>query len=277
MKMIHSLFGCTAVLALTLGAAAQTNSTIPNNRPDPGTATPPQTPSPGTQDDRQIPEGGRSRPVQPQNPASTLPVPGSAVQTTVSVGATLSAFPEKAAKGALTEVQMGQLARQKGSTEEVRTLGKMLVDDHNEAYKKIKTMADKDNLAIGSEIDEAKRPALLRLSELSGSDFDQAFAAQMVSDHQEAIAEYQKESTSADSEAWREFAKQSLPMLEKHLEAAQKLAGSTPTRTSSPGATEPGTKATAPGAPIHPGANRDTGVGDSNYGRPSPGSPQPRY
>jgi putative membrane protein len=56
---------------------------------------------------------------------------------------------------------------------------------------------------------------------MSGSDFDKSFAQHMVHDHKKDIAEYKKESKGKDAAG--EYAQQTLPTLEKHLDEAQKL------------------------------------------------------
>src|SRR5690242_14937091 len=40
-------------------------------------------------------------------------------------------FVEKAAQGGLAEVQLGQLAQQKGQSDDVKNFGKRMVDDHS--------------------------------------------------------------------------------------------------------------------------------------------------
>ena len=51
--------------------------------------------------------------------------------------------------------------------------------------------------------------------------FDRSFAKSMVKDNQDDIKEYQKESSKSDAAG--QLAKETLPVLRKHLEAAQSL------------------------------------------------------
>jgi putative membrane protein len=56
---------------------------------------------------------------------------------------------------------------------------------------------------------------------LSGASFDKSFAKAMVSDHQSDIKDYKKEASKRDAAG--QLAKDTLPVLRKHLEAAEQL------------------------------------------------------
>jgi putative membrane protein len=60
-----------------------------------------------------------------------------------------------------------------------------------------------------------------RLEDLSAEKFDDAFSKDMVKDHEEDIEKYEKEAASGSSLA--DFAKQTVPVLKKHLEMAKAL------------------------------------------------------
>jgi putative membrane protein len=61
-----------------------------------------------------------------------------------------------------------------------------------------------------------------KMSKMNGAAFDKAFAKHMVADHKKDIAEYQKASKMKGDPAG-DYASQTLPDLQKHLEAAQSL------------------------------------------------------
>ena len=60
-----------------------------------------------------------------------------------------------------------------------------------------------------------------RLSKLSGGQFDEQFVKAMVTDHKKDIAKYEKEAKSKSPLA--DFAKETLPTLEHHLQTAETL------------------------------------------------------
>jgi putative membrane protein len=60
-----------------------------------------------------------------------------------------------------------------------------------------------------------------KLKMLSGATFDRSLAKSMVKNHQDDIKEYKKESSKRDAAG--QLAKETLPVLQKHLRAAQSL------------------------------------------------------
>ena len=62
------------------------------------------------------------------------------------------------------------------------------------------------------------------LSGLSGSDFDRAFAKQMVDDHERTIAKFESAQTQVTDTELRGFIASTLPTLRQHLEQARALA-----------------------------------------------------
>ena len=61
-----------------------------------------------------------------------------------------------------------------------------------------------------------------KMSKLSGTEFDRTFAREMVADHKKDVAEFKRESQKKNDPV-ADFAKQTLPTLQKHLDDAEKL------------------------------------------------------
>jgi putative membrane protein len=130
-------------------------------------------------------------------------------------------FMTDAVQGDLSEVEMGKLAQEKGQSDNVKQFGKMLEQDHSEHLQKAQQIADKNGLKAPTEPSAMQQRAYQKLSGLSGSKFDAAFARDMVSDHEKDIGKYKKEASSSSDLA--DFAKQTVPVLQKHLQAAEAL------------------------------------------------------
>lgn len=130
-------------------------------------------------------------------------------------------FMTEAIQGDLSEVKMGKLAQEKGQGDNVKQFGKMLEQDHSEHLQKAQQIAGKDGLKAPTEPSAKQQRTYQRLSGLSGSNFDAAFARDMVNDHEKDISKYRKEANSNSDLA--DFAEQTVPVLEKHLQAAQAL------------------------------------------------------
>jgi len=125
------------------------------------------------------------------------------------------------------EIHMGMMAQDKGSTSDVKDYGKTLVSDHQDNDKKVTDLAAKEGITLKSAkpgiMDEME---MKHLKSLSGSDFDQKFAKEMINDHKSNIAKLQSAQASTKlPDDVRQLVADTLPALQKHLETAQKIYG----------------------------------------------------
>ena len=130
-------------------------------------------------------------------------------------------FLKEAIQGDLAEVQMGQLAQQKGQADDVKQFGQMLQQDHGQHLTQAQQLAQQNGMTAPTEPPAEAKKMHDKLSKMSGAQFDKAFAKDMVSDHKKDIAKYQKEAKGNGPLA--QFAQQTLPVLQKHLQTAQSI------------------------------------------------------
>ena len=57
-------------------------------------------------------------------------------------------FMDKAAQGGMAEVELGQLAEQNASSQEVKDFGKRMVTDHSKANDELKQLASKQDVTL---------------------------------------------------------------------------------------------------------------------------------
>lgn len=132
------------------------------------------------------------------------------------------AFMRKAIEGNLAEIQVGQLAQQKGATEGVRHLGEVLVQDHSTANSQAMRTASSMGVTAPSAPSAKEQAEYQHLASLSGSEFDKAFTKAMVKDHEKDITLYKEEAKSHSGPA-SSYAQHILPDLHKHLQLAESL------------------------------------------------------
>lgn len=144
-------------------------------------------------------------------------------------------FIMKAAEGGMAEVQLGQLATQNGSSEDVKKFGQRMVDDHTKANDQLKQLAESKGVQIPSDLSAKDKAAKDKLSKLNGAEFDRAYMKDMVQDHTKDVSEFRKESTSAKDSDVKSFASQTLPTLEDHLKQAKSIAPAAGAKQSSSG------------------------------------------
>jgi putative membrane protein len=132
-------------------------------------------------------------------------------------------FAAKAAHGALTEVQLGQLAAQKGENEAVRAFGRRMATDHAQTHQKLQEIAARENISLPKDLDQDAKQNYEKLAKLSGPAFDRSYAQDMVADHKKDVAQFQKETKAGKNEAIRTFAAETLPTLQDHLKEASQI------------------------------------------------------
>ncbi len=132
-------------------------------------------------------------------------------------------FAKEAAQGGLAEVKLGQLAEQKGTSQEVKDFGKKMETDHSKADEQLKTTASNDKITLPTTLDAKDQAAYDRLSKLSGESFDLAYARAMVRDHRADVATFHREAYDGKDASIKGFASQTLPTLEDHLKEARTM------------------------------------------------------
>jgi putative membrane protein len=139
-----------------------------------------------------------------------------------SSGAIDTAFVTDAMKGDNSEVALGNLAQQKGSSSGVKDLGKMLATDHGAHKQVVADLAQKANVPVTDDLKDEAKAEQKKLEGLSGAAFDKEFVRATVEDHKNDIAKYEQEAKSGDAQT-AAMAKTTLPTLKKHLQTAQAL------------------------------------------------------
>ena len=129
----------------------------------------------------------------------------------------------EAIEGDLAEINMGKLAQEKGQSWEAKQFGQMLEEDHRQHLQKAKDTAQQMGLMPPAEPNAKQKKMYDQLSKLSGPQFDQEFAHHMVTDHKQDITMYEKEAKLKGPLA--DFAQQTIPTLQKHLQTAESLTG----------------------------------------------------
>ena len=131
-------------------------------------------------------------------------------------------FVKEAIEADMAEVQVGQLAQQKGQSQDVKQFGQTLQQDHSQNLQQAQQLAQQLGINAPSQPSGKQKQMHDKLSKLSGDKFDKQFAKDMVADHKKDIAKFQKEAKGQGPAA--QFAQQTVPVLQKHLQMAQQIA-----------------------------------------------------
>lgn len=131
-------------------------------------------------------------------------------------------FMEKAARDGLAEVQLGQLAKDRGMSDEVKSFANRMVTDHGKANDELKSLAASKGVTLPTETDKSHQKKAEKLAKLQGPDFDRAYMKDMVKDHKHDVGDFRKKAKNAKDADLQKFAQSTLPTLEEHLAMAQK-------------------------------------------------------
>jgi putative membrane protein len=139
-------------------------------------------------------------------------------------------FLNTAAQTDMVEVHLGNLAQDAASSQAVKDYGHMLASDHTQDYQKLQNLAQQAGFTLPTAIDTDHNKSLIApLHKLNGKAFDHAYIQDMVAGHTAALALYRKEAQAATNPALRSYAQDTLPALQKHLDAAKAIQqGKTP-------------------------------------------------
>ncbi|HEY7182685.1 MAG TPA: DUF4142 domain-containing protein [Blastocatellia bacterium] len=134
-------------------------------------------------------------------------------------------FITDAARGGALEVQLGNLAAQKASSEDVKRFGERMATDHSQLGQKLQQVASSLNLTPEQNLTPAQQNTVSRLEKLSGKEFDREYIRSMISDHERDIAEFQRAASKATNPDIKQFVTEALPTLQEHLKMAREIGG----------------------------------------------------
>ena len=130
-------------------------------------------------------------------------------------------FIKKAIQHNFAEIDAGKLAQEKAKSEAVKQFGAMMAKDHADANAKAQTTAKVLDVELPESADMMHQAAYLKMKILQGDTFDRSYMNDMVQDHENDIAEYEKAAGRGDVAG--AYAKEMLPKLKAHLEEAKKI------------------------------------------------------
>jgi putative membrane protein len=150
----------------------------------------------------------------------------STTKTTTKTQGSLSGADKKfladAYGSASSELEIGKLASEHGSTDAVKGLGKKIVDDETKQLDELKKVMQKDNIEAPKSAGIFKGE-VKRLSKLSGPAFDKAFLAHERAHEKAMLSEFQRESKSGKNPDLQKYAATTITVLRSHIDQAHNV------------------------------------------------------
>jgi putative membrane protein len=126
-------------------------------------------------------------------------------------------FITKAAESYLKEIKIGELAKEKGQSADVKALGEMMVLAHTHSLKDLTALAIKKNIVVPSQADKATEDTYNRLKMMPANEFDKEYCYISEMDHNRAIALFEEASEESTDEDIKKMAGNMLTDFDTHL------------------------------------------------------------
>jgi putative membrane protein len=173
--------------------------------------------------------GGMGAPAEQTTPANNNPGMNDAQQmqqqqNTPEEAMQDKAFVHSALEGNLAEVQMGQLAAQKGSSDDVKQFGQKMVNDHTQLNNQMKQAAQQLDVRPPKGLSKKDKEEVAKLQNLSGTQFDNAYIEAMLKDHKKDLSDLKQEAQNTQNPALKQVAQQDAQVVDQHLQLIQQIA-----------------------------------------------------
>lgn len=160
-----------------------------------------------------------SQPASPDNSNATSPNSSSTAAASMSD----QNFVNDAAKGNRAEVTLGKMVAAKTHNPDVKQFAQMMVKDHTAALNQLQQVAQKKNMTLPDGLPDDAQQLQSKLSSDTGKQLDKDYMDGMVEDHQKDVQEFQAASQNVKDPDVKEWASNTLPVLQKHLDKAQQV------------------------------------------------------
>jgi putative membrane protein len=159
---------------------------------------------------------------------SAQPNSGASASSAANSGSSPSSNPDqdfvtKAAQGNSAEIELGKMVAAKTKDPNVKQFAQMMVKDHTTALNQLQELAQTKNLNLNDNLPDDAKSLQEKLSSDTGKQFDKDYMDGMVQDHQKDVQEFTEESQNAKDPAVKQWASNTLPVLQKHLQKAQQI------------------------------------------------------
>jgi len=178
------------------------------------------------QADPMAPPASATQPNQPQRQLPSTTSMQDSASNAGDVGQIMKdkMFLRKAAAGGIAEVELGKLAADKGSSDEVKAFGQKMVTDHTELNNEMAPIADSMGIRLPKTMNKEDQAEYDKLNGLSGNDFDMEYLTFMVKDHHEDLHEFRIESSTASDAALKAAVEKGKKVIHEHMMMVDKLA-----------------------------------------------------
>jgi putative membrane protein len=149
--------------------------------------------------------------------------------------ATDTTFMKTLAQGGLAEVEAGKMATEKANDPAVKQFAQQMVEDHTKNNDELKALAQKSGVTLPTTMSHQLQSQQSKLENANGVTFDSAYVKDQVQDHQKTVQLLEQEIHGGHDPAVRQFAQETLPVVQHHLDMAKQLQSKLPKQVAAEG------------------------------------------
>lgn len=141
-----------------------------------------------------------------------------------SLAAHAEGFIEQASVASQAELQASQQVMQGNIADDTRNLARRLNEDHYALLQQLRALSTQLAIPLPDDATLAELASKAQPAPAKGLSVDAAFATAQVATREKALELFRREAQAADAPAeLKAFAEQHLPLLQRHLQMAQRL------------------------------------------------------
>jgi putative membrane protein len=137
-------------------------------------------------------------------------------------------FIKEAAADNQYEIQLGQFMEQHAQNQQVKQLAQKLAQDHQRAQQQLEQAAKEMNMQVPTQLEQWQQAKLQMCEQMAqkhpGEMVDSNFAFGQVGDHRTDLLKYQFAAEHSQNAQLKQYAQQTIPVLEEHLRLAEQAA-----------------------------------------------------
>jgi putative membrane protein len=133
------------------------------------------------------------------------------------------AFVMKASASDLAVINLSRIAEKSASDSGVKKFAQQMIEDHTKTRKDLLDLVNKKRWTAAKTMDADHEKMSTKLLGLKGDEFDRAYVAGLVKEHEAAVALFEKQAKDGQDEDLKAWAKKTLPHLREHLKMARDL------------------------------------------------------
>jgi putative membrane protein len=133
-------------------------------------------------------------------------------------------FVKEAAADNQFEIKLSQFVEQQAQDPQVKQLAQKLIQDHQQAQQQLQKIAQGMNMQLPSQLEQWQQDKLQAMQQKHGKHLEMHYTFGNVGDHTTDLLMYQYEAEHGQNQQVKQFAEQTIPILQQHLQMAEQVA-----------------------------------------------------